>query len=157
MVSWIAVLGVLAGSTAGCSLSLSGPDPQASVRDTPRCDTGKGAVALDGVMGAVLAVPALAAFGGDEAELGVVLGLASVAYIAAAVRGSGIVDECRAAVEAHDLAVNQPAGDQPARDRPADEDEDTVRDRRRAVLAARREAARPSSAEPVEPPGAGAA
>jgi hypothetical protein len=101
VVSSVAVVGGLAGSTAGCSLSLSGPDPQASVRDTPRCDTGKGAVALDGVMGAVFAVPALASFGDDQAELGVVLGLASVAYIASAVRGSGGVDACRAA--AHEL------------------------------------------------------
>ncbi len=145
------MLGALASSAAGCSLSLSGPDPQASVRDTPRCDTGKGTVALDGVMGTLFAVPALAAFGGDATEVGVgvVLGLASVAYIAAAVRGSGVVDECRAAVAAHDLAVNQPA-----RDRSPSEDEDDVRRRRGEALARRRERARPSAVEPpavVEP------
>lgn len=95
----------------GCSLSLSGPNPNRASNEVPACDTGKGLVGLDGVFGAALAVGALSAFGEDAPEAGVAVGLASVAFIAAAVRGNRLVNECRTALAEYGTERPAPAPD----------------------------------------------
>ncbi len=80
---------------SGCSFALSQPDPLRAAHVAPRCDTGKGLVALDWVLAGVAATVALAALGEGETELGAVSALTSAAFIASAARGNGVVNECR--------------------------------------------------------------
>lgn len=101
--SWCRSLAVLAlTSVTGCSLALSGPGANRPRDRAPQCDTGKGLVALDGVVGSVLATGALVAVTDDESSLALVSGLLAVAYLGAALRGNSNVNECRTALAAYD-------------------------------------------------------
>ena len=106
LLPWLAVV-----CLGGCSLALSGPgdrDRRRAAGAAPRCDTGKGLVGLDGVLGAAVGIGALTAFGEDVPEVGVIAGLVSAAFIASAFRGNRVVDECRAAFAEHSADFERP-------------------------------------------------
>jgi len=92
---------LIAALSGGCSLSLRGPDPLRSAYVAPSCDTGKGAVAADWVFGGLAATIALSALGADAGEVAAVSALTSVAFIASAARGNGVVNNCRAELAAY--------------------------------------------------------
>ena len=87
---------------AGCSLALTGPKPDRRLSERPDCDTGKGNVVLDGLFGTGFGVGTLAAVADGSTSAGVVLGLFGAAFIASAVRGNTVVDECREAFASFD-------------------------------------------------------
>lgn len=89
---------VVLSAVSGCSFAISGPDPKRAPSAPPECDTGKGLVALDGVLGSAFAIGSLAALGGDEGGAAALTGLIGVAFIASAVRGNTAVNECRVAM-----------------------------------------------------------
>ena len=89
---------VVVSSVSGCSLALSGPDSKQPTTAAPECDTGKGLVGLDGLMGGGFAIGSLAALAADEGGAAALTGLISVAFIASAVRGNTAVNECRVAM-----------------------------------------------------------
>lgn len=88
-------------SLTGCSLALSGPDPGRAASEVPRCDTGKGLVGIDGVVGGGLALGSLVALGADEPETALISGVFAAAFIGAAMRGNRVANECRAAFAAY--------------------------------------------------------
>ncbi len=88
---------VLIATVSGCSLALSGPDPTRPSNTRPECDTGKGLVGLDGVVGGAFALGALSALGADAPEAAALTALIAVAFIASAARGNGVVNRCREA------------------------------------------------------------
>jgi hypothetical protein len=81
---------------SGCSLALDGPKPNRPQGYAPKCDDNKGLVVADGLLATAVGIGALSAFGSEEVEAGVTLGLIGVAFAASAVRGNGVVNECRA-------------------------------------------------------------
>ena len=86
---------LIAALSNGCSLSLQGPDPLRSAHVAPTCDTGKGPVAADWVFAGIAATIALTALGEDAGEVAAISALTSVAFIASAARGNGVVNNCR--------------------------------------------------------------
>ena len=114
MDSWRRLISVLAlTSVAGCSLALSGPDANRPKSRAPECDTGKGPVALDGVVGSVLATAALVALSDNQQSVAVVTGLVAAAYLGAAFHGNSNVEECRSALAAYNTRSHEPAPEQP--------------------------------------------
>ncbi|MBL9018831.1 MAG: hypothetical protein JNL83_31885 [Myxococcales bacterium] len=112
MGAWRRLLAVVVLSS-GCSLALSGPDPKRAPSDPPACDTGKGLVGLDGVVGGGLAIATLAFAANDEGAAALVSGLFATAFIGAAIRGNGEVNECREAMATYgardvDRAIDEP-------------------------------------------------
>lgn len=111
---WLAVVGV-----SGCSLALDGPKPNRPRGYAPKCDDSKGLVVADGLLATTMGIAALSAFGQDETEAGVVLGLIGVAFTASAIRGNGVVNECRgeqalfAQENAPQFAPTDPENEQP--------------------------------------------
>jgi len=93
---------------AGCSLALSGPKPDRRLSERPDCDTGKGNVVIDGLVGSGLAIGTLVAAANDSSQAGIVLGLLSAVYIGSAVRGNTVVNECRAAFDSFDAEYQAP-------------------------------------------------
>ena len=88
---------VLLATVSGCSLALTGPDPTRPSTTRPECDTGKGLVGLDGVVGGAFALGSLSALGSDAPEAAALTALVAVAFIASAARGNGVVNRCREA------------------------------------------------------------
>jgi hypothetical protein len=83
---------------SACSLTLSGPAADRRRGEVPRCDTSKGTVVLDGLAASALAVGGIAA-ASDSSSSAAVLPLAGAAVFAlAALRGNGVVNDCRAAM-----------------------------------------------------------
>ena len=95
------VSALLVASVSGCSLALSQPDPMRAAHVAPRCDTGKGLVALDWVLAGVMATVALSALSEDAGELAAASALTSAAFIASAARGNGVVNKCRGDFEVY--------------------------------------------------------
>ena len=91
----------------GCALGVSGPDPDRPRNEVPRCDTGKGAVALDGVWASLAGVGALAAFSNDESGTGVALAGVTALFTATAVRGNNAANQCRAAFDEYAMETNR--------------------------------------------------
>ena len=90
LLAWLAIIG-----TSGCSLALDGPKPNRPKNYAPKCDDSKGLVVADGLLATALGIGSLSAFGQDEPSAGVVLGLIALAFTGSAVRGNGVVNECR--------------------------------------------------------------
>ncbi len=88
---------VLITMVSGCSLALSGPNPERPANAPPRCDTGKGLVGLDGVIGGGFAIASLSALGAEEPGAAAITALVAAAFIASAARGNGLVNDCREA------------------------------------------------------------
>lgn len=105
------MVAVLVVMTGACSLALSGPDPLRASNVAPRCDTGKGLVALDWVAGAVLATIALGALEADAPEAAAVSALTAAAFVASATRGNGVVNSCREEVAAYSPSLGDPDED----------------------------------------------
>ena len=85
---------------SGCSLGISGPDPERPKNQPPQCDTGKGLVAADAVMAGLLGLIGISIMSGNSDQgAGVVPMLGGVAFAASAIRGSGNVDACRLAMD----------------------------------------------------------
>jgi hypothetical protein len=103
MTRWCFVLALV----AGCSFSLSGPDPRRPAHSIPRCDTTKNLVVIDGLL-ATSAFITTAAIGGDNAAGAVVAALIGAAFVAGAVHGNSAVDECRKANEEYVAGLEAP-------------------------------------------------
>lgn len=93
--------------TSGCAFGISGPDPERPRTEVPKCDTGKGMVALDGLTGTLLGLGSLAAFGDDATGVGVLLAGASALYFAGAAHGNSAANSCQAAFEDYNIAIHQ--------------------------------------------------
>ncbi len=121
LIAWLAIIG-----TSGCSLALDGPKPNRPRNYAPKCDDSKGLVVADGLLATALGIGSLSAFGSEEVEAGVVLGLIAVAFTASAVRGNGVVNECRGeqalfaqeSAPTFDPSNEQPTGPYVAQPRP---------------------------------------
>ncbi|MBA3453152.1 MAG: hypothetical protein H0T42_08670 [Deltaproteobacteria bacterium] len=112
------MVAVLVVMTSACSLALSGPDPQRASNVAPRCDTGKGLVALDWVAGAVLATIAIGALEADVSEAAAVSALSAAAFVASATRGNGVVNRCREDFALYSPAMRDPDEEVARRPRP---------------------------------------
>lgn len=112
LLAWLAIVG-----TSGCSLALDGPKPNRPRDYAPQCDDNKGLVFADGLLATAVGIGALTAFGQDEPEGGVILGLIGVAFAASAVRGNRVVNECRGekALFAQNAVPFDPRDEQPGR------------------------------------------
>lgn len=84
---------------AGCGYSLSGPDPGRPRNRVPTCDTGKGLVALDGVMATGLGVMSLALVSADEPGAALLPLALGALYLGGAVKGNQATSKCREAIE----------------------------------------------------------
>ena len=99
MARWLLLL------LTGCSLTLSGPDPNRPRSKQPTCDTSKTLVALDGVMTGTLAIIAVAAASNNEGGAAVAPGLLAAAFLGSAIHGNNVVDACHQDFEAYDQAM----------------------------------------------------
>jgi hypothetical protein len=85
----------------GCSLALSGPDPQRPKNKAPECDTGKGLVTIDGLVAGTLGITAAALAGSSSSgtqSAALVPALFGAVFVASALRGNGVVNDCREAM-----------------------------------------------------------
>jgi hypothetical protein len=105
----------------GCAFSVQGPSPDRPRNQSPKCDTGKGLVALDGVMAATAGVIALSLVANDlDAAALLPLGVGAL-YVAGAIHGSRAADACRAEIDNFEMSLasrdtmrlNDPADEQP--------------------------------------------
>lgn len=96
------VRAALIASLSGCSFIAARP-PQPTDVGTPRCNPGKGAVAVDGVMATLSGVGAIAV-AGDSAGGALSLGLLGAAYLGSAFYGSSSANRCRKALDEADDA-----------------------------------------------------
>lgn len=84
---------------SGCAFSISGPPPDRPRNQIPQCDSGKGLVALDGLMATTAGIVAMAVVaddGGAAALLPLAIG---AVYLGGAVHGNRAADECRVAMD----------------------------------------------------------
>jgi len=139
---------VLITMVSGCSLALSGPDPERSARARPNCSTGKGLVGLDGVLGGGFAIASLSALSAEEPGAAAITALISAAFIASAARGNGVVNDCREALAEYEPAPNPELADGPSS--PEDPYTATASTARRPVEWAPNAAPRPP--QPASPP-----
>ncbi|HEU5059704.1 MAG TPA: hypothetical protein VFU21_24400 [Kofleriaceae bacterium] len=95
----LALLFALASSGAGCAVIMQQPPkPDRAPGEVPVCSTGRGGVALDGILAALLGAGALAALAGDEPGVGVGLGAVGGLYTWSAVTGYRSASACEAAL-----------------------------------------------------------
>ena len=80
---------------SACSLGISGPSPDRPRREVPKCDTGKGLVAADGVFAAASGLAGIAAASEGSGEVGGVLALVGTAFVLSAVHGNTKANACR--------------------------------------------------------------
>lgn len=99
MARWLLLL------LTGCSLTLSGPDPNRPRSKQPTCDTRKTLVALDGVMTGALAIVAVAAASNNDGSAAVAPGLLAAAFLGSAIHGNNVVNACHQDFEAYDQAM----------------------------------------------------
>jgi hypothetical protein len=97
---------VLLGLVAGCSFTLSGPDPNRVRSKLPECDTSKALVVVDSVLAAAAGITALS-LGGDSGGAAIAPALLGALFVGSAIHGSHVVDECRQA-NAEYVAENRP-------------------------------------------------
>src|SRR5262245_11945335 len=91
---------VMALVLGGCAaLSVRGPRDHGE----PHCTTGKGAVGVDGTMGALTGIIAIA-IASASGGAALVFGAISAAYIGSAWHGSKVVNRCRAATRDYEQA-----------------------------------------------------
>jgi hypothetical protein len=99
MARWLLLL------LTGCSLTLSGPDPNRPRSKQPTCDTSKTLVALDGVMTGTLAIIAVAAASNNDGSAAVAPGLLAAAFLGSAIHGNNVVNACHQDFESYDQAI----------------------------------------------------
>jgi cell division septation protein DedD len=95
---------------AGCSLALDGPDPNRPRNRAPECDTNKGRVALDAVVGGGFAAVGFASLNNNDNEAAGFTLVISGLYLLAALHGNNTVNACRQAVAEYN---GQPMLDEP--------------------------------------------
>ncbi len=86
----------------GCSLTLSGPDPNRPRSKAPVCDTSKSLVALDGVLAATMGVIAVAAAGNSDGGAAVAPALFGALFVASAIHGNNVVNDCHREMDNYD-------------------------------------------------------
>lgn len=125
----IAIAVALVGT--GCSFSLRGPeDADRRPDEPPSCSTSKGLVVMDVLATAALGITAITAGANGESGLAAAATVGGVVFAAAAIRGSGRVDDCRKAEAEHRSWVAAQLG------------------RERAVTSNERDAERDTAAKP---------
>lgn len=103
-------LASLPAATAGCSFSISAPDPKRPRHQLPKCDTGRGVMVLDVAFGLLSSSIALALLANDEAGAAVVPGsLGALAFVAVA-RGNRAANACERALDDYQQYVKGLAG-----------------------------------------------
>ena len=80
---------------SACSLGISGPSPDRPRREVPKCDTGKGLVAADGLLGAGAGLAGIAAASEGSGEAGAALLVVGTAFVLSAVHGNNKANACR--------------------------------------------------------------
>jgi hypothetical protein len=129
---------------SGCAFGLTGPDPDLPRSKVPQCDTGKGLVALDGVIAATAGIVAIGLAGENEPSIALVpLAIGSI-YLGGAIRGNSTVNKCRKAIGEYESYVAS-LETAPA----AKPDDEMPEPPRRPPLTARAEQPTPT---PVPPP-----
>jgi len=83
---------------AGCSLSLDGPDPQRPKSKPPECDTGKGLVTLDAVVGTGFTLGGVIGIDNGSAEAAAIPLVIGGFFLLAALHGNNTVNACRNAM-----------------------------------------------------------
>ena len=101
MARWFLIL------LAGCSLTLSGPDPNRPRTNRPTCDTGKGLVALDGALAATLGLVAIGVASNDGGAA-VAPALLGSLFLLSAVHGNSTVDACNREMDSWSASVSAP-------------------------------------------------
>jgi hypothetical protein len=86
------ILPAVALALGGCALTLSGPAADRPRDRVPRCDTSKGLVATDAILGSVLGVAALAMLGEGAGEGALLSGALGTGFILSAVSANGRVN-----------------------------------------------------------------
>src|SRR5688572_31602562 len=88
-------------------MAIGGPDPDRPRNEVPKCDTGKGLVAADGLWATVFGVSGLAAIANDEAGVGIALGGIAALFVASAARGNRVANECREHFESYNVTIRE--------------------------------------------------
>ena len=98
-----------------CSLALSGPPANRVRGDAPRCDTGKGMVALDAIAGTAAMIGGAAALSGNNGAAATVPLAIGTAFLLSALHGNAVVDSCRGAMDqyAEELRSSPPIAARP--------------------------------------------
>jgi hypothetical protein len=96
---------ILVVAVSGCSLAIDAADPQRPRNEVPKCDTGKGLVAMDGLMATLFGVTSLAAFSDDASGAGLALAAAGGLFVASAVRGNNAANSCRGAYDEYNASI----------------------------------------------------
>jgi len=106
----------LATGNAGCAIIMQQP-PKANraVGEAPVCSTGRGGVAIDGVLAALLGAGALAALANEEAGAALAIGAVGGLYAWSGLTGHRSASACEAAIEDYkiEIAARRPAGPPP--------------------------------------------
>lgn len=89
----------------GCSLTLSGPDPNRPRHKPPTCDTSKALVAIDGVLAATMGIIAVAAASNNNGGAAVAPALFGAVFVASAIHGNNTVNACQRDFESYDQAM----------------------------------------------------
>lgn len=105
----IAIILAFAVGASGCAIAVAKgpPDGPVSIRSRPDCNSGKGAVAADGLAGAGLGVAAIALGSADEGSAAAVVGLMAAAFVGSAIAGSRSADRCQDYNQKYDALIAQ--------------------------------------------------
>jgi hypothetical protein len=146
---------VAIAALGGCALTISGPAKGRPRNERPVCDTGKGFVATDTILGAVMGVTALGVLGGNDPEVALLPGVLGAAFILSAISGNGRANDCREAIAEYEGGADR---------RPLPDEDDTAATRAAALRGAPRDDGPPRAGvgagrrpAAVAPPRAGAA
>jgi hypothetical protein len=93
MARWFLIL------LSGCSLTLSGPDPNRPRTASPTCDTGKSMVAVDGTLAATAGLVAIGMASNDDGAAAVAPAVLASLFLLSAIHGNSTVDACRRDME----------------------------------------------------------
>jgi hypothetical protein len=86
---------------SGCSLTLSGPDPNRPRNNRPACDTSKALVALDGALAATTGLIAIGLATNGDGGAAVAPALIGSAFLLSAVHGNNTVDACNREMDSY--------------------------------------------------------
>lgn len=86
---------------SGCSLTLSGPDPNRPRNNRPACDTSKALVALDGALAATTGLIAIGLAANGDGGAAVAPALLGSAFLLSAVHGNNTVDACNREMDSY--------------------------------------------------------
>jgi hypothetical protein len=102
MARWFLIL------LSGCSLTLSGPDPNRPRNNRPACDTSKAMVALDGAMAAALGLVAVGLASNNDGSSAVAPALIGSLFLVSAIHGNSTVDSCNRELASFENSVAPP-------------------------------------------------